>query len=292
MRALALGCCGTRKLRKEHEMGQEVIQYLPVDRIECEPQIREEFPEQKVVGMARSFQEVGQQQAVRVRQDGERLVMVDGELRLRAARLAKLPRIAVIVEEKQLCEAEVLQRQIVANMQRADLSPCERARALQRLIEATGWQVKQAAEKCGLSNGTATKLLAVLNLPEAIRKQVNAGEIPMSGAYELARVADPVKQAELAEQVAEGHLTRDALSGAVKSEANGNGEKPSSQLKRITAALGEGETVSVAGPALTLERVIAVCEELLAKARRARTRGVDLKQFAKLVRKEALASAS
>ena len=241
---------------------------------------------------ARSIQEVGLQQPIRVRQDADRLVVVDGERRLRAVRLAKQPTIAAIIEEKQLCEAEVLQRQIIANFQRADLSPCERARALQRLIEATGWQVKQAAEKCGLSNGTATKLLSVLSLPEPIRKQVDAGEIPMSGAYELARVVNPAKQAELAEQVAEGHLTRDALSGAVKSEANGTGEKPSTQLKRITAAIGEGETVSVAGPALTLDRVIAVCEELLTKARRARTRGVDLKQFAKLVRKEALASAS
>jgi len=273
-------------------MRQEVIQYLPTDKIECESQIRDEFPEQQLIGLARSMQEIGLQQPIRIRRDGERLVVVDGERRLRAARLAKWKEIAAIIEEKPLCEGEVVHRQLISVLQRADVSPTGRARALQRLIEATGWPVKQAAEKCGLSNGTAAKLMAVLNLPEALRKQVDAGDIPMSGAYELARVADPAKQAELAQQVVEGQLTRDALSGAVKAEANGTCQKPSSQVKRITAALGEGETVSIAGPALTLERVIAVCEELLAKARRARTRGVDLKGFAKLVRNGAMGTAA
>lgn len=272
-------------------MGQEVIQYLPTDKIECESQIREEFSEQALIGLARSMQEVGLQQPIRIRCDGERLVVVDGERRLRAARLAKWNDIAAIIEDKPLCEGEVVHRQLVS-LQRADLSPSERARALQRLIETTGWQVKQAAEKCGLSNGTATKLLAVLNLPDSLRKQIDAGEIPMSGAYELARVGDPAKQAELAQQVVEGQLTRDALSGAVKAEANGNVEKPTGQLKRIRAAIGEGETVIVTGPALTLDRVIAVCEEVLAKARRARTRGIDLKGFAKLVRTGATAAAA
>jgi ParB/RepB/Spo0J family partition protein len=226
-----------------------------------------------------------------VRQDGERFVVVDGERRLRAARLAKLQVVAVIIEEKQLCEAEVLHRQIIANLQRADLSPCERAQALKRLIDLTGWQVKDAAAKCGLSNGTATKLLAVLSLPAEIQQKIASGEIPASGGYELARVADPAKQAELAQQVSEGQLTRDELSEAVRAEKHDDPEGPGSEVKRLSASLGDGDKVTVAGKGLTLDRVIALLEEVLVKARAARKRGVDLRGLSSLLRKEVAASA-
>jgi ParB family transcriptional regulator, chromosome partitioning protein len=271
-------------------MGREVIQYLSPDKFTFRPQLRKTFSERELLGLARSLQEIGFQQPVRGFWDSGELVSVIGERRIRAARLAGLREIPVIIEEKPLTEGEIGQRQFIENFQRSEVPPSEVARGLKRLIETTGWQMKEAAAKCGLSNSTATKLLAILDLPEEIQRRVDSGEIARSGAYELNRVTDPEKQAALAQQMAEGRLTRDALSGAVKSEANGNGEKPSSQLKRITAALGDGETVIVAGPALTLERVIAVCEELLAKARRARTRGVDLKAFARQVRNGAIAA--
>jgi ParB-like chromosome segregation protein Spo0J len=70
-------------------MPQEVMQYLPTDTIECDAQIREQFPEQELIGLARSMQEVGLQQPIRVRRDGDRLVVVDGERRLRAVRCAE-----------------------------------------------------------------------------------------------------------------------------------------------------------------------------------------------------------
>lgn len=270
-------------------MHQETIHYVPIDRLECEAQVRREFTELALIGLARSMQEVGLQQALRVRQDGERWIVVDGERRLRAARLAKLATVPVIVEERPLNESEVLQRQIVANVQRAELSPCERAAALKRLIESRDWTRKQAAESCGLSCGMATKLLAVLDLPEPLRQQVESGQIPISGAYELSRVDDSGRQAELARQMVEGNLTRDGVAGAVRAEAKSETAKSTCGLKRLTIAAGDGTTVSVTGPALTTEGLVASLEAVLTKARRARSRGLDIKELAKQLRREASA---
>jgi len=266
-------------------MNRGIIQYVSPDKLECDPQIREQFSERELLGLARSIQEIGIQQPVRARRDGERLVVVVGERRLRAAVLAKQREVPVIVEEKPLCEGEVLHRQLVENLQRAELLPTERAKALKRLIETTGWQIKEAAGKCGLSASTATKLLSVLDLAPEIQSQIDAGEVPLSSGYDLKRVMNPEKQAALAQKVAEGTLSRDGLSEAVKEAVSEGARESKREVKRIALLTG-AESVTVAGPGLTLERVVAVLEELLAKARRSRTRGVDLKSFARSLRKK------
>jgi len=257
---------------------QEVIQYLPVDKVECEGQVREPVTDESVIGTARSIQEIGLQQPIRVRCDGARFVVVDGERRLRAARLIKLPEIAAIVDEKPLCEGEILQRQLICNVQRSDLSPCEKARGIQRLLDATKWSAADAAGKLGISSGTAARLLALLKLPDDIRRSVEDGTIPASAGYELSRVCEPEKQAELARQLSEGRLTRDGLTGALKSQRKGTSKK-TSQSKRVTAQLAGGQSVTVTGTALTLERLIELLETILGQARRARAKGVDLKSF-------------
>jgi len=268
-------------------MSREVIQYLSPETIECDAQVREQFSDKELIALAVSIREQGVQQPIRVRRDGERFVVVVGERRLRAARMVKLPEIPVIVEERQLCEADVLQRQLVENLQRVDLLPTERAKALKRLIETTGWQVKDAGAKCGLSASTATKLLSLLNLPADLQSRMDAGEVPWSSGYELNRVADPHKQAELAQRVAEGSLSRDVLSEVVRDEANGDGKRGGGKSSRVVLTTADGQSVSVAGANLTVEQVVAALEDLLSKARKALRRGLDVKGLAGLLRDSA-----
>ncbi|HEY2837677.1 MAG TPA: ParB/RepB/Spo0J family partition protein [Pirellulales bacterium] len=266
-------------------MNQEAIQYLPIGQIECDPQVRERFDEQQLIGLARSIQEVGLQQPIRVRRTGERFVVIDGERRLRASRLTKLTLVPVIVEGKDLCDGEVIQRQLIANLQRAGLSACERARAIQRLMEATGWPVTEAAGKCGISGSTATRLLAILGLPEAIQASIDAGKIPESAGYLLKRVDDPEKQAALAAQLAEGRLTRDALIGQVKAERKAPSNPKAGQ--RATALLPSGYSITVTGNELTLDRMVDCLEIALTKLRKLRSRGVDLAAACRILREEA-----
>jgi hypothetical protein len=79
-------------------------------------------------------------------------------------------------------------------------------------MELAQWNASQAAKELGFSAATVTRLLALLALPNSIVEQVQAGRIPASAAYELARIEDPARQAELAGQLAQGQLTRDGLS--------------------------------------------------------------------------------
>ena len=92
--------------------------------------------------------------------------------------------------------------------------------------------------KLGFSNAKVSRLLAVLSLPEAIRDQVQAGTIPASAAYELARVEDPGRQAALAEDLAGGRLTRDGLAGMAKAERNGQEQKQKANGSPCSGGLG------------------------------------------------------
>ena len=149
-------------------MIQEQIQYLPLDQVECYPQVREQFDQAALEGLANSIKADGQLQPIRVRRKGSKFGVVDGERRTRAMRLAGLTTIAAIIEEKELGDGEVIKRQLILNLQREDLTPVERARGIQSLIEATGWTATQAASKLGLSNATVSKSLSLLSLPAAI----------------------------------------------------------------------------------------------------------------------------
>jgi ParB family transcriptional regulator, chromosome partitioning protein len=272
-------------------MTQEAIQYLPVDQIDCNPQVRETIAEQPLTGLARSIQEVGLQQPIRARRVGERFVVVDGERRLRAIHLLKRQEIAAIVEEKDLCPGEVTHRQWVANFQRAGLSPCERARGIKRLMDETGWTATEAAGKCGVSSSTVTRLLAILELPDAIQHRIDAGEVPESAGYLLKQIDDPVRQATLVAQMAEGALSRDALAADVKAESNGHAKGSTKRPNRATALLASGDSVTVIGTELTLERMVEAVAAVLAKIRKLHGRGVDLATACRMIREEAKADA-
>ena len=268
-------------------MRQEAVQHLPLDKIVCEEQVREKVQDDSLMGLARSIQEIGLQQPIRVRRDGEQFRVVDGERRLRAARLAKLSMIAVIIEEKDLGEGEVIQRQLIANCQRVDLFPLEKARSIARLMETTGWNAAETAGRLGMSAATAARLTALLSLPAAIVAQVESGRLPASTAYEIGKIDDPVKQAALAEEAASGRLTRDVVSGRAKQERKGVVTTEQATPSRVVASLAGGRSVTVSGAGLSFDSLIGWLEELLAKARKARTQGLELKSFTKMLRDQA-----
>jgi ParB family chromosome partitioning protein len=204
--------------------------------------------------------------------------------------LAKLPQIAAIVEEKDLCPGEVVQRQLIANLQRAGLLPCERARAIKLLMDETGWPAAEAAAKCGISSATVTKALAILDLPEAIQQRIDAGEIPESAGYVLKQVADPLKQAALVAQMTAGELSRDNLAAQVRADQQSQVTESTKRPTRATALLASGHSVTVVGSDLTLERMVEAVATVLAKFRKLHARGLDLATACRIIRDEAKAA--
>ncbi len=268
-------------------MSDEIIQQIALDKINCVKQVREDFDEEALVGLAQSLKESGQQQPIRLRPDGNRFAIIMGARRVMAARKAGFATIGAIVERGELRESELLQRQFIENVQREDLTPIEKAKAIERLMKATGWAATLTAAKLGLSNAAVTRLLSLLTLPDEIRAKVASGELSASSAYELARVKDAGQQAQLADQAASGKLNRDALSGAVKANKNSARKAPSTLPARATAKLNEGRSVTVISQSLTLESFIGILEELLARARQARPKGLALDTFLKVLHDQA-----
>lgn len=251
-------------------------------------QPRRFFDPTSIKELAESLRQVGLQQPIRVRPDGDGFVLVDGERRYRAAQSLGWKTIQAVVEERPLDAAGALQRQLICNCQREDLTPLEKAAAIERLMRETNWTESQVASKLGFSCATVTRLLSLLQLPEALREKIAQGRIGASAGYELARINDPAQQAELAEQLIAGELTRDGLAGRAKAARRAR-SAAEPVLARGRIQLGDGRSVTVAGPQLSTESLIDWLEELLAKARKARAQGLELGTLVKMLNDQAKA---
>ena len=260
-------------------MATEQIQHLTVEQVIAKPQIRTIFDEEALEGMIASLKEVGQLQPIRVRPEGKQFVIVDGERRYRSIAILGWRTVAAIVEANPLSEAEILQRQLISNCQREDLTAQEKGAAISQLMAATGWNASQVAAKLGMSSATATRFLALLALPADIKQLVAEGKIAASAAYELSRIGDADEQAELARKLASGALTRDGLVGTRRAANRKSDAKPSTATRRATAFLGAGRSVTVVGKSLNLESFITSLEDVLARARKARPLGVEIETF-------------
>lgn len=256
----------------------------PIESLVVDAQVRQTFDEASLDALAETIKAVDILQPILVRRDGERLLIVDGERRYRAALRAGRTSVPVVVEQADDAPGAVLQKQLIANVQREELRPMEKATGIRQLMETTGWSAGEAAAKLGMSSAGVSRLLALLTLPEAIARRIDTGEIPASAAYELTRIEDPARRAVLADEIAAGRLTRDGVKGAAKAARKKPCQISSGTVSRATAALGDGRCVSVLGRSLTLESVIELIEDLLSKARRARTQGLTLPTFLKVLR--------
>jgi ParB family chromosome partitioning protein len=260
-------------------MTRESIEYISVALIDSAPQVRERFDDNETIGLAMSLRALGQLVPVRLRRAGDRFVVVDGERRLRAARKAGIETLAAIVEDRELDDAELLHRQISINVQRADLSPEERANSVARLMETTGWSAAETAKRLGISSATVSKLLTIRNLPASIKADLAQGKIPLSTAYELAKVEDPVKQGELAVEAANGRLKREEVGAAAKGRAPRTGKKKSRRRKPVTATLGPGCSLKLADGSLSLAELVSAIEAFLAEGKAALEQGTTLNEF-------------
>lgn len=189
---------------------------IPLNRLGADPdQPRKEFDPEALDHLARSLKDRGQLMPARVRwaDDLGRWVIVAGERRFRAAARAGLPTLLCVEAPGGLTPDEVLDEQLTENCVREDLKPVEQARAFQALMTRRGWSQRQLADHLHVSQSKVQKALALLDLPEPIRADVDTGAIAPSTAYELTKVPDPARQAALADAARAGGLKREAARG-------------------------------------------------------------------------------
>jgi ParB family chromosome partitioning protein len=272
---------------------QEKIEYLSIDKIIESPQVRKDFPEEEIVRMKDSIVKVGLLQPIRVRSiaESDLYEILDGAMRFRAVKLSKLySTIAAIVDGANINASDVTCKQLIANCHRVDLTAIETASAIKDLMRLQNWTAAEVAAQLGFSEGKVAKLLPLVELPNSIKTQIEKGLIPATAGYDLSRVADSSEQAALAERIAGGQLSRDGLSGIVKRRSAPQSIEKRVSVARIKAELTGGRSVTVAGSGLdSLDTLIEWMEELIGKARKMRSRGLELSTFARILKDEAKA---
>ena len=164
---------------------REALTHLAVSKLQPgRYQPRRNMHADKLAELADSIRAQGVIQPIVVREitDG-RFEIIAGERRWRAAQLAELREVPVVVRE--VDDRSVIAMALIENIQREDLNPLEEATSLQRLIDEFELTHQQAAEAVGRSRAAVSNLLRLLELPEPIRKLLEAGRLEMGHARAL-----------------------------------------------------------------------------------------------------------
>lgn len=270
-------------------MPERTSQSVVIDQIVCPPQVREHFDPEAHAGLTATVKERGVIVPVLLRRHGGKLYLWDGARRIRAAKAVGLTSVPALIEEATVQESQILLDQVTLNCQREGLTPLEMAKAIDSAMKLMNATASQVAAKLGLSNATVTRHLALLGLPAEVQAKVQAAEIPASVAYELTKIKDPAEQAARVAEAVGGKVTRDQLIGARKTAAHANADTDKAP-GRVTAKLSGSRSISVSGPQLTLDAFIASLEEMLTRARQARTKGLGLDTFRKILADQANAA--
>jgi ParB family chromosome partitioning protein len=221
---------------------------IAVDRIvRDENQPREDFDGEALERLADSLRERGQLQPVRVRWDEARgvYIVLVGERRWRAAKLAGMAELSCVIEPGDLTAPQRLAVQLVENALREDLKPVEQARAYRALMEANGWSGNRLAKELRVSQSAASRVLALLDLPAPAQAAVDSGAVPPAAAAEILKAPGPAQQAALAEWVARDGATAREVAEVVRA-VRARRPPPAREVRPdpVTLDLG-GETVTV-----------------------------------------------
>jgi ParB family transcriptional regulator, chromosome partitioning protein len=157
-------------------------------------QPRKSFDEQPLADLAASVKEKGVLSPILVRPIGpDRYEIVAGERRWRAAQIAKLHDVPVVVRE--LPDDQALEIAIIENVQRADLNAMEEGAAYQELIAKFGRTQEQVAQQVGKSRSHVANTVRLLQLPEQVQAWVREGKLTAGHARTLLGAADPESRA-------------------------------------------------------------------------------------------------
>lgn len=183
------------------------IHSVPLNRlVQSRLQPRTVFPEDALKDLADSIREQGILQPLIVRPSKDnKLELIAGERRWRAATLAGLDRVPVIVREAD--DPTVLEMMLIENLQREGLNPIEEALGYSRLIEEFQLRQEDVAQKVGKSRTVVANALRLLKLPDSIRNWVRDGFLSVGNAKVILGLPSHEEQQLAARKVLEQHLS-------------------------------------------------------------------------------------
>lgn len=191
------------------EAGEPVSGLLevPVNAVGPNPkQPRTKFDDEAIASLAASIREVGILQPIVVRRAGDgRYEVIAGERRLRAAKLAGLATVPVVLRDSE--DADLLREALIENIHREDLNPIEQAEAFRQLLEELGLKQDQLAERVGVSRSHIANTIRLLALPLEVQQLLTDERISAGHARALLALGDKDAMTSLALRVAAEDLS-------------------------------------------------------------------------------------
>lgn len=211
---------GLQDLLVENEIenvGKEEVLDIPLESIEPNPfQPRKHFDETSLNELAESIRVNGVLQPVIIKKVHSGYILVAGERRCKAAKIAGFSTIPAIVRDynnEYLAELALLE-----NIQREDLTIVEEAEAYQNAINQLNLTHLELAKKIGKSRSYVSNTLGILSLPKAVIEEVNHGNLSMGHARALSKLKDVDRIHKIAEMIITGHLTVRDIETLVQTE--------------------------------------------------------------------------
>lgn len=168
-------------------------------------QPRTRFDEVPLHDLANSIKANGVVQPLLVRQKGREYELIAGERRWRAAQLAGLTHVPVVVRD--VPDEKVLELALIENIQREDLNPIEEAQAYRKLIDSIGLTQESLAERVGRDRSYITNFLRLLRLPQDIQRLIEEGKLSTGHARTLLGATDADNQRRIARKIIERGLS-------------------------------------------------------------------------------------
>ena len=189
-----------REEEKKPAHSETGTQEIAVKNIKANPyQPRKAFDKEKLEELAASIKEFGIVQPLVVRKKGKDYELVAGERRLRAAVLAGVDKVPVIIKDYD--EAKMMEIALIENIQRDDLNPIEEAQGLRRLMQEFKLTQEQAAEKVGRSRSAVTNILRLVNLPQEVQDYIVSGTRTMGQAKQLLGLPKQEQMCAIAKEI-------------------------------------------------------------------------------------------
>ncbi|MEF9989515.1 MAG: ParB/RepB/Spo0J family partition protein [Christensenellaceae bacterium] len=168
-------------------------------------QPRKTFDEQKLKELAQSIKIHGIMQPITVVKKEGRYTIIAGERRFRAAKMAGIDKVPILV--KDLTDKEIVELSLIENIQREDLNPLEQASALNKLVQEYHLKQEEVAKRVGKSRSAIANLMRLLGLPQSVQKMVISNQISAGHARCLLPLEDEVRIKDAANIIASRDLS-------------------------------------------------------------------------------------
>lgn len=225
-------------VQTKKEAPAKSVSELDINKLYPNPnQPRKYFDDEALQELANSIKIHGVIQPIIVnKQEEDKYLIIAGERRWRASRIAGLSTVPVVI--KNYTEKQVKEVSLIENLQREDLNPIEAARAIKQLMEEYNFTQEAVADRIGKSRSNITNTLRLLTLYPEVVKMVEEGKLSSGHARALVVIEDTNQQIRLAKAASDGKMSVRDLEKAVKNLLNPN-RKPATKVVEQSIELKE-----------------------------------------------------